>query len=82
MKLEVYCSKYNGNGASVSIENDDECSLEISCGYNYTAKYACEIAAKRLREAADRLDVLAKEPEPFKHQTHARINAMHRGEIK
>lgn len=82
MKLEVHCAKYNGNGASVRIENDEEDCLEISCGYNYTAKYACELAAGRLREAANRLDILARDPEPFKITTHQRINAMRRGEIK
>ena len=80
MKLEVTCAKYNGTGACASIEDDDDNSFTVAEHRNYTAKQACAIAARRLREAADRLDVLANEPEPFKFATHQRINAMRKAD--
>jgi len=80
MKLEVTCAKFNGTGACASIEDDDGYSLTVAEGRNYTSKYACTLAAKRLRDAADRLDILANESEPFKSATHQRINAMRKAE--
>ncbi len=72
MKLNISLSFFNGHSASAHIADSDDNSLEIALKGN--PKPACREAAKALRQAAARFDLLADEDEPFKVTTHARIN--------
>jgi len=74
MKLDVSLSLYNGNVSCASVETKDGDRLCIAEGYNLSAKAACKKAAKDLRDAAARFDLLAKEAEPYKCVTHTKIN--------
>ncbi len=72
MKLKISLARHNGRSALARVENDDELDIDIAdCS---TPRAACLKAAKALREAADRFDLLAQEPEPYHGKTHDRIN--------
>lgn len=78
MPLRIALGKLNIHGALAHIENDEEDNLDIvesrDCE-DLSAAETCREAAKALREAADRFDLLALEPDPFKVTTHDRINS-------
>jgi hypothetical protein len=75
MKLKIWLAKYNGTGSTAHIENGDEDDLTIAGGSGTDAKKACLSAAKALRDAAARFDLLALEAEPYQQTTHRRINS-------
>ncbi len=80
MKLLVSLACYNGRGSSASIEIEDEdgCgdSIHIVEGFSYSPQETCRRAAKKLREAAARFDLLAGEKKDliYKCGTHNRVN--------
>ena len=74
MKLNVSLSIYNGNGSCASIESKDDHSFRLAEGYSLSAKAACRKAAKDLRDAAARFDLLADEKDPYHRLTHQKIN--------
>lgn len=72
MKLKISLARHNGSSALARVENYDERDIDLAdCA---TPKAACLNAAKALRDAADRFDLLAQEPEPYHGKTHDRIN--------
>ena len=72
MKLKISLARHNGSRALARVEDGDERDIELAdCA---TPKAACLKAAKALREAADRFDILAQESEPYHGKTHDRIN--------
>jgi hypothetical protein len=80
-KLKVSAAILNGTGVSVSIEekDEDDCGDSIALVERLVGspQKACKKAAEILRDAANRMDVLAEEPTEliFKEKTHVRINA-------
>lgn len=75
MKLKIWLAKYNGTGSVAHIENGDEDDILIAGGRTTAPKKTCLAAAKALREAAERFELLALEAEPYNMATHRRINA-------
>lgn len=75
MKLNVSLSKNLSGGAIARVENGDDDSFDLT-GPVVSPKSACARAAKILRAAADRFDLLAYEERPYHDDTHRRINAM------
>ena len=73
MKLKISLAIFNRRSASASLEYDD---TYIEVANRATPKAACLAASKALRTAADRFDVLATAPDPFKEVTQVRINRM------
>ena len=72
MNLKISLARHNGSSALARVEDSDERDIELAdCA---TPKAACLKAAKALREAADRFDLLAQEAEPYHGKTHDRIN--------
>lgn len=72
MKLKISLARHNSISALARVEDGDERDIELSdCA---TPRAACLKAAKALRDAADRFDLLAQEPEPYHGKTHDRIN--------
>lgn len=72
MKLKISLARCNGSSALARVEDGDERDIELAdCA---TPRAACLKAANALREAADRFELLAQEPEPYHGKTHDRIN--------
>jgi len=74
MKLYIGLSIYNGTGSVATLETKDGDEITIAGSRNTGSKKACRDAAKALREAAARFELLAEEDEPHKAVTHARVN--------
>ncbi len=77
MKIHISLSIYNGSGSSASMEVADggwDDSVTLASGERMGAKTACKLAAKRLREAANKFDALALETDPYNRNTHIKIN--------
>ena len=74
MKLKVVLSKFNDTGSIAHIANDDDYTMDVAVGVATKPKAACMAAAKALREAAARFELLAQEAEPYQCKTHTRIN--------
>lgn len=75
--LKIYLSKNIGLGgatATIANENDDE--IEVAGGRTVSPKRACLNAARRLRLAAGRFELLAKNDKPFNEATHRTVNAI------
>lgn len=72
--MKISCALYNGRGSSAQIESNDGDSIAIVEGINYSAKKACLLAAKRLRDLAEKFEMLAKEPNPYNYKVHSKIN--------
>ena len=75
MKLKIWLAKYNGTGSTAHIENGDEDDILVAGGSSTAPKKACFAAAKALRDAAERFELLALEAEPYHQTTHRKINA-------
>ncbi|MBI2307545.1 MAG: hypothetical protein HYU78_09595 [Rhodocyclales bacterium] len=76
--LKIHLSKNLGSGgATACIANEHEDEIYVAGGRTVSPKRACLNAAKRLREAAARFELLAKEGKPFHEDTHRKINARH-----
>jgi len=75
--LKVCLSMNGGEGfvATVETQDDDELWLPLSDDHEGDAAGACQEAARLLREAAARFDLLAAEQKPVHVKTHARVNA-------
>lgn len=72
MKLKISLARHNGRSALARVEDGDEQDIAVAdCA---SPKAACLKAAKALREAADRFELLAQESEPYHGKTHDRIN--------
>ena len=80
MKLEISLSILNGDGVSAGVNSssDDFESLRLNESYSMSPQKACRDAAKKLRDAARRFDLLAKHKRKtiFKKYTHDEINAI------
>ena len=78
MKLHVSLAILNGNGVSAGVESssDDFDSLRLNESYSMSPQKACRNAAKKLRDAAARFDLLAEfnRDKIFKRSVHATIN--------
>ena len=78
MKLEVSLSILNGEGVSAGVNSssDDFESLRMNESYSMSPQEACRNAAKKLRDAAHRFDLLAehKKKSIFNRKTHDKIN--------
>lgn len=74
MKLNIGLSIYNGTGSVAMLETKDGDEIIIAGSRNTGAKKACRDAAKALRDAAARFDMLADDQEPHKLTTHQRMN--------
>ncbi|MBF4990659.1 hypothetical protein [Methylophilus sp. QUAN] len=72
MKLFISLAILNGSSAQAIIDLDDGISIDLD--RSKSPREACQNAAKTLREAALRFELLAKESEPFQASTHERIN--------
>lgn len=75
MKLTVSVAKYNGTGSIAHVEDHEERSIEVAGSLTMTAEKACLQAAKSLRAAADKFELLAKEAAPYNGNTHDKINS-------
>lgn len=73
MKVNIGLSIYNGTGSVATLETKDG-EIAIAGSRNTGAKKACRDAAKALRDAAARFDMLADDQEPHKLTTHQRVN--------
>lgn len=82
MKLKIALSKYNVDGSMATIENADGFDINVCGGVSVNAKNACLGAAKALRDAAARFELLALEDAPYQAKVHARINATKLPETK
>jgi hypothetical protein len=79
--MRVELAKYNGTGSVALLVSSDEFdTVELVKGKSLSAKQACRQAAERLRDAANRFERLAEEAEPYKSETHDRINRKGRSE--
>lgn len=72
MKLFISLAVLNRSAAQAIIDLDDGISIDLD--RSKSPREACQNAAKTLREAAIRFDLLANESEPFLAMTHDRIN--------
>jgi hypothetical protein len=72
MKLKISISRHNGSSALARVEDGEDRDIELAdCP---TPKAACIKAAKALRDAAARFELLALESEPYQCKVHDRIN--------
>lgn len=72
MKLKISLARHNGSSALARVEDGEERDIELAdCA---TPKAACMQAAKALREAAARFELMAQESEPYQGKVHDRIN--------
>lgn len=75
MNITVSCSRYNGpNAFCASIENEEDMESVTLSIEARSAKAACSEAAAKLRDLADRFDLLARERNPCHVDAHRRIN--------
>lgn len=74
MKLTVSVARYNGTGSIAHVEDHEERSIEVAGNLTMTAEKTCLQAAKSLRAAADKFELLAKEAAPYNGNTHDKIN--------
>lgn len=76
MKLMVKLSHFDSLsiGSLAKLETLDGSCIEIVGSEKMTPKTACKQAAKALREAAARFDLLGKDREPYLKMTRDRIN--------
>ena len=74
MKLKIWLAKYNGTGSTAHIETGDEYDIQVAGGQATSPRKACLAAAKALRDAAARFELLALETEPYHQRTHRRVN--------
>lgn len=70
--IRVSLARLNGRRALAVLEGDDDRCVDVYDALD--PKQACLLAAKSLRAAAQRFELLALEPEPFKCDTHHKIN--------
>lgn len=72
MKLKVSLSYGVMGEALPSVEGRDMDRLDLAKAP--TPRAACRAAARALRQAAARMDLLGDQPEPFREATHRRVN--------
>lgn len=72
MKMRIYLALHDGRSSRATIDDSDGLEIEISS--RSTPKAACLKAAKVLRDAANKFELLSNEPAPFNCETHDRIN--------
>jgi hypothetical protein len=72
-KLRVSLAYGVTGEAFASVANDEDDSIDVAGGRTPAA--ACRAAAKALRAAADRFDLLAAEREPYHVTTQDRVNS-------
>lgn len=71
-KLQVKLS-YGVNGEAYAMLEDDD-GTWVDLGKGMTPRQVCNAAAKRLRQAAERFELLARQKEPFAEKTQAMVN--------
>lgn len=76
MKLKISLAKSGGDELCpiATVEDEDGMSIDIAGGDGLTPRRACLSAAKSLRDAASRFEMLAREREPYQGKVHDRIN--------
>lgn len=73
-KLKISLMKWNQQGATAYLENDDGDSLQISLSKtSQNAKKVCLDAAKKLRKLADDFECLAEMDKPFHFKTQEAV---------
>lgn len=75
MKLRIELAKCNGGKGSFARIETKEDWLTLAGGATTTPARACLSAAKTLRDAATRFEMLALEDAPYRQETHRKINA-------
>lgn len=76
MPLKIRLSLWNSRGAVAAVEDSDGShSVDVALTReNKSAKTVCKRAAERLRQLANKFEVLANSDEPFKCTTQDEIN--------
>ena len=76
LNIKVIGSKVKNYGCWIGIEQDDDNGgyITIAGSKNTTIEKVCEIAAIRLRDLADKIDLITKEKNPFDRGTIKKIN--------
>lgn len=72
MKLSINLYFRNGRAALATVE--DENGQEADLAARTSPKAACLSAAKTLRTAAARFELLAQEAEPYQHKVQQAVN--------
>jgi hypothetical protein len=77
LKIALAMNGRAGNGFVASIEDDDSGTIYLTDEPAETsARRACSEAARKLREAADRFEALAKKQNPEKITVQETVNRM------
>ncbi len=79
MKLKITLNRLHRGGSCAVIHNEDGTLAIVERASDIGGKETCLSAARALRAAADKFELLAQEPDRHKAATHDRINTGRKG---